>query len=523
MEMEVLGLLLMIVCVFLALVCCYYAWKVFDFLWLRPKRLEKVLRKLGLKGNPYRFLLGDLRDMARLSEEARSKPMASFGHDIVPRVTPSVPQILSKYGKDSFEWYGPIPSVIVWEPEHIREILSKNYIYQKPPANVAVQEIAKGVLWMEEEKWAKHRKLINPAFRVEKLKLMASSFYLSCYDMLSKWDEIIPNEGASELDVWPYLQTLTSDVISRTAFGSNYEEGRKIFELQREQAELVLKAILLVYIPGWRFLPTRNNRRMKEIVKIINSTLMSIIEKRMKLLEAGEGSSDDLLGLLLESNHKEIEVGGNKLGMSMEEVIEECKLFYFAGQETTSSLLVWTMILLAKYTDWQSRARDEVLQLFGKRKPEYQELNNLKIINMIFHETMRLYPPGIMIIRMTKEESKLGENLSLPAGVQLLLPIILLHHDKKIWGDDVKEFNPSRFSEGVSHATQGQMAYLPFGSGPRVCLGQNFAMTEAKMAMAIILQRYSFSLSPSYSHAPFTVFTLQPQHGAHLMLEKLKD
>ncbi|XP_051152170.1 cytochrome P450 CYP72A219-like [Andrographis paniculata] len=519
MEIGVLGMVVIIASV--AAVCCYYAWKVFNFVWLRPKRLEKRLRKMGFKGNPYRLFFGDLKDMAKLLEEARSKPMSSFSNDIVPRVTPTILQNLNKYGKSGFQWFGPRPTVIVWEPEHIREILSKNYLFQKPPGNPAVGRIARGVASMETDKWAKHRKLINPAFHVEKLKFMATSFYLSCCDMLSKWDEIIPNEVVSELDVWPYLQTLTSDVISRTAFGSSYEEGRKIFELQSEQARFIMKASRSVYIPGWRFIPTQHNRRMKEIVRIIESTVMSIIEKRMKSIKAGEGSGDDLLGLLLGSNIKEIEVGGSKFGMSMEEVIEECKLFYFAGQETTSTLLVWTMILLGKYTDWQSRARDEVLQLFGKRKPEYHELNHLKTINMIFHETMRLYPPGIFLVRMTKEESKLGGNLSLPAGVQLLLPIILLHHDKEIWGDDVKEFNPLRFSEGVSHATKGQMTYLPFGGGPRICLGQNFAMAEAKMAMAMILQRYSFSLSPSYSHAPCTVITLQPQHGAHLMMEKI--
>ena len=140
----------------------------------------------------------------------------------------------------------------------------------------------------------------------------------------------------------------------------------------------VVNSPLFVLLYLCRFVPTKFNRRMKEIVREIESLVLGIIKKRMK---ATESITDDLLGLLLESNSKEMKQNGSKSGMNIEEVIEECKLFYFAGQETTSSLLVWTMILLSKHEDWQDRARDEVLQVFGKGKPDYQELNHLKIVS----------------------------------------------------------------------------------------------------------------------------------------------
>ncbi|XP_034678316.1 cytochrome P450 CYP72A219-like [Vitis riparia] len=495
-----------------------YAWRVLNWMWLRPKRLERCLKQQGLAGNSYRLLYGDFKEMSMMIKEATSRPI-SISDDIVQRVAPFHYHSIKKYGKSSFIWMGLKPRVNIMEPELIRDVLSMHTVFRKPRVHALGKQPASGLFFLDGEKWAKHRKIINPAFRLEKLKNMLPSFHLSCSDMISKWERKLSTEGSCELDVWPYLQNLTGDAISRTAFGSNYEEGRMIFELQREQAQLLVQFSQSACIPGWRFLPTKSNKRMKQNRKEVNELLWGIIDKREKAMKAGETLNDDLLGILLESNFKEIQEHGNdkNVGMSIKDVIDECKIFYFAGQETTSVLLLWTMVLLSKHPNWQARAREEVLHVFGNNKPEGDGLNHLKIVMMILHEVLRLYPPIPFLARTVYEDIQVGD-MYLPAGVDVSLPTILVHHDHEIWGEDAREFNPERFSQGVLKATKSPVSFFPFGWGSRLCIGQNFAILEAKMMLAMILQRFSFSLSPSYSHAPCSLVTLKPQYGAHLIL-----
>ncbi|CAJ1957812.1 unnamed protein product [Sphenostylis stenocarpa] len=501
-----------------------WAWRILSWLWFTPKRLEKLLREQGFRGNPYKVLVGDSKEFLKMRKEALSKPM-NLSDDIVPRVNSYLHRSVSAHGKNSFIWLGPTPRVTIMDPEQIKDVFNKMNDFPKPDANPLVKLLATGLAGYEGEKWSKHRRLINPAFNLEKLKTMLPLFFESCIDLVGKWEGMLSSDGSCEIDAWPFLQNLASDVIARSAFGSSFEEGRRIFQLQREQAKLVMEFLLKIQIPGWRFLPTKTHRRMKEIDRDIKASLKDMIYKREKALKVGEATNNDLLGILLESNQREIQEHGSKknknVGMSLKDVIEECKLFYFAGQETTSVLLVWTMVLLSRYPTWQERAREEVLQVFGNQKPNFDGLSRLKIVTMIFHEVLRLYPPALGMVRLVKKDLKLG-NFTLPAGVEVLLPTDLVHRECELWGEDAKQFNPERFSEGVVKATKGRVSFFPFGWGPRICIGQNFSMLEAKMALSMILQHFSFELSPAYAHAPTMSITLQPQFGAHIILHKVK-
>ncbi|KAI4333420.1 hypothetical protein L6164_018240 [Bauhinia variegata] len=492
-----------------------------NWLWFRPKTSETCLRQQGFKGNSYRLLMGDAAELGKASQEAKCRPI-SIDDDIVPRILPYHCRTIKKYGNDSFIWVGPSPFVNITNPDQIKEVLNKMYDFQKPTYSPLAKYLLCGLPMHEGEKWVKHRKIINPAFHAEKLKLMLPAFYQCCEEMINKWKAQLSERDSCELDVWPSIHSLTGDVISRTAFGSSYEDGKKIFQLQVEQAELTAKVITSFYIPGMRFIGTKRNRRMKEIEDEIQGLVRGIINSREKGKNAGEAPRDDLLGMLLESNYKEIQQHGNNknCGMTIADIIEECKIFYFAGQETTSLLINWTLVLLSRFPHWQQRAREEVMQVFGTKKPDYDGLNRLKVVPMILYEVLRLYPPAPLLTRYLPKETKLG-NLTLPAGTRIWVPVIMVHHDRELWGNDAKEFNPERFSEGVVKATNGQVSFFPFSWGPRICIGQNYAMMEAKMALSLILQNFSFELSPSYAHAPYMVLTLVPQFGTHIILHKL--
>nr|CAB3477688.1 unnamed protein product [Digitaria exilis] len=476
--------------VLLGLVLLWQAGRLLNQLWWRPRRLERALRAQGIPGTSYSFLTGDLKEYGRLNKEAWSKPLPLGCHDISHRVTPFIHNLVQEHGKMSMSWFGPNPRVTIVDSELSKDVLSN--------------------------KFGHFEKLKVPA-----LSKVFGDGLASHEELVSRWSESLGSDASLELDVWAELQNLTGDVISRTAFSSSYHVGRRIFQLQGEQAELVMTNIQKIVMPGYVSLPTSKNRKMRKNNEEIESILKDIIGKRIQAMKQGESTKDDLLGLLLESNMRETEENGqSSMGMTIEDVVEECKVFYFAGMETTSVLLTWTMVVLSMHPEWQDRAREEVRSLFGKNKPEYEGLSRLKIMTMILYEVLRLYPPAVSLIRKTYKEMDIG-GIRYPAGVMLELPVLFIHHDPDIWGSDVHEFKPDRFSEGISKASKDPGAFLPFGWGPRICIGQNFALLEAKMALCMILQRFAFELAPSYTHAPHTVITLHPMHGAQIKLRSV--
>ncbi|MBA0827651.1 hypothetical protein Goarm_012411 [Gossypium armourianum] len=259
----------------------------------------------------------------------------------------------------------------------------------------------------------------------------------------------------------------------------------------------------------------------EELSKGIQDCVMKIVKKREDKVKNGEANSfgNDFLGLLVKAYHDPDQ--NNRL--SMEDLVDECKTFYFAGQDTVNSLLAWMVFLLAIHGDWQEKARREVFEIFGNQIPDSEDISRLKIMTMIIYETLRLYGPSIGMMRRAEREVRLGK-LVLPANLDLLVVHSAAHHDPQLWGDEVHLFKPERFAEGIAKAVNYNVgAFCPFGLGPRNCVGMNFAITEAKIALSMILQRYTVSLSPAYVHSPIPYITVQPQHGIQVILESLHN
>ncbi|TVU35862.1 hypothetical protein EJB05_17769, partial [Eragrostis curvula] len=503
----------------------WWAVQVLEWAWWAPRRVERALRAQGLSGTRYRFLWGDIKEDQRLTAAALARPVPmDRPHDVFPRAAPALHRALQEHGKLSFTWFGPSPRVTITDPEQVRDVLSnKSGDFVKTSLATRLSRLLLGGLAvLDGEKWVKHRKIMNPAFHAEKLKGMSPAFSASCSELIGRWENLAADSvGPAELDVWPEFQNLSGDVISRAVFGVSHQEGRRIFRLQAEQAERLVRSFRTNYIPGFSLLPTENNRRMKANDKEVKKILRGIIEKKEKAMKNGEATQDNLLAMLLESNMNYSDSDGkSSKGITVEEVIEECKLFYFAGMETTAVLLTWTVVLLSMHPEWQDRAREEVLQVFGQNTPDFSGINRLKTVTMVLYEVLRFYPPVVNMNRRTHRHTELG-GVTYPPGVMLVMPVMFIYRDPALWGDDAGEFNPGRFAEGVSKACKDPGAFVPFSWGPRICIGQNFALVEAKMAVCMMLQRFAFELSPAYVHAPYTVLTLHPQHGVPVRLRWL--
>ncbi|GLT98477.1 hypothetical protein SLE2022_159810 [Rubroshorea leprosula] len=486
-------------------------------LWWRPRRIEDHFSKQGIRGPPYHFFIGNVKELAGMMLNASSQPMPNFSHNILPRVLTFYHHWKKLYGTTFLFWIGPTVRLTVSDPDLVRDVfITKAEFYEKIEAHPLIKQLeGDGLVSLKGEKWAHHRKIITPTFHMENLKLLVPAVAKSVTNMLDKWSAM-STSGEAEIEVSDWFQALTEEVVTRAAFGISYEDGKTIFRLQAQQMLLVVEAFQTVFIPGYRFFPTKRNIKFRKLSREIRKSLIKLIESRK--LNSGntmpEEGAKDLLELMIEASNSSPNV-------TVDDIIEECKTFFFAGKHTTYNLLTWTTILLAMHPPWQVLAREEIFKVCGSRDiPTKDDIVKLKTLSMVLNESLRLYPPAVATIRRTKVDAELGGYM-IPRGTELLIPILAIHHDQAIWGNDANEFNPGRFSEGVTRAAKHPVGFIPFGLGHRMCVGRNLAILEAKLTLAIILQRFSFRLAPTYQHAPTVQMMLYPQHGAPIIFQPL--
>ncbi|CAA2958845.1 cytochrome P450 CYP72A219-like [Olea europaea subsp. europaea] len=359
-------------------------WRIMDRIWLKPKKKERMLKQQGFKGNPYtltRLLFGDVKENSVEYAEALRKTI-NIHDEAVPRVMPFVHKTIEKYGKMSFMWVGPRPRVLIMDPELMKTVMSKYNIFKKnfKVTNNIVQTLISRILNQEGEKWSKSRKTQNPIFQLEKIKQMIPAFQVSCDEIVNEWKNLVSSskDGSCVVDVMSHIEVLTTKVVSRTLFATDYAQDKRIYEILKELTAIARQTTRIVDLPGAKYLPTMTNRRSKQIKNELRKSFSILINERTKAIKAGKTMEDNFFHVLLESELAEAH--GIK---NMDDLIGNVQLFYFAGHETTTAMLVWTMILLSIHQNWQERARQEVFQVFGDRKPDYEGLSQLKIVSRL--------------------------------------------------------------------------------------------------------------------------------------------
>uniref|UniRef100_A0A162ALJ1 Cytokinin hydroxylase n=1 Tax=Daucus carota subsp. sativus TaxID=79200 RepID=A0A162ALJ1_DAUCS len=471
-----------------------------SFYWLTPRRIKKMMEKQGVRGPKARFLVGNILDMASFCSQSTSKDMDSISHDIVGRLLPHFVAWSRLYGKRFIYWNGTEPRMCLSETHLIKELLlkhssisGKSWLQQQGTKHF----IGRGLLMANGNDWYHQRHIVAPAFMGDKLKL-----------------------GQAEFEIGEYMTRLTADIISRTEFDSSYEKGKQIFHLLTVLQNLCAQASRHLCFPGGRFLPSKYNREIKSLKMEVEKLLMEIIQSRKDCVEVGRSSSygNDLLGMLLDEMQNKTRGGTEEFSLNLQLIMDECKTFFFAGHDTTALLLTWTVMLLASNPSWQDKVRAEIKEVCNGSSLSIEHLPKLTLLNMVINESLRLYPPASVLPRMAFEDYKLGD-LHIPKGLSIWIPVLAIHHSEEIWGKDVNEFNPERFASKTF--APGRQYFMPFAAGPRNCVGQSFALMEAKIILGMLISKFSFNISQNYRHAPVIVLTLKPKYGVQICLKPL--
>ena len=383
---------------------------------------------------------------------------------------------------------------LVTLPDHIHHVLVENQEnYWKGDVFERTRFLfGNGLVVNEGESWRRQRRLMQPAF---------------AHRRLAGWEAT--SEAGQPFDISQEMMALTLGIIVKTMFSLSID-AREL-EVMAQCFSTALEQITLrmaTYFLPEKF-PLPHQRATREAVATLDAMVYRIIGERRQ----GGQDVDDLLGMLLAARDEE-----TGEGMTDREIRDEVMVTLFGGYEATADSLTWTWHLLDEHPAVDETLRDELAAVLGGRTPTFEELTRLIFTSQVAQESMRLYPPFWFLNRTARGEDEIG-GYSIPAGAQILLCPYATHRHPEIWTIP-EAFRPERF-EPANVAARPRHSYLPFGTGPRMCIGRHLAMMEMQLILAMVAQRYRPRLAPGFFVDPKVGTSLRAKGGMWMIPERV--
>lgn len=414
---------------------------------------------------------------------------------------------------DVVRWrIGPMPIYLLRHPDAVQRVLvdhSRNYDKKTRGYDTLRLFLGNGLLTSEGSFWRRQRRIAQPAFHRQRIAGFGKTMVSLTEDMMRAWERHA--DRGEPVDVAEEMTALTLRIVAKTLMSADVDGresavGRSVELLNGFARDLMTNPFALPVS-----LPTPRNRRFRRAADVLENTLRTIIAERRRTGEDAE----DLLSMLM--NARDDETGES---MSDDQLRDEAMTIFLAGHETTANALAWAFHLLSTHPDVERRLRAELTAVLGGRSPTMDDLGDLPYLQQVVKEALRLYPPAWSIGRRAVNEDVI-DGYRIDAGSLVLLSPWVTHRHPGFWPNP-EGFDPDRFAPGAEK-TRPRYAYFPFGGGPRLCIGNNFALMEAQLVLATILPRVSAALVPGHPVVPQPLITLRPAHGLRMTLHRASE
>jgi len=394
-------------------------------------------------------------------------------------------------------------------PDHVRHVLQENHAnYRKDPrSNEKLKEtLGEGLLTAEGEHWLSQRRLMQPAFHRQRVAAFGTLMTERTLAMLDRWEQHA--RTGAPLEVASEMMQLTFEIIGRAMFGADLRDlAPTVARALAVGLEHTMRRIQAYPdLPPW--LPLPDNLRFRRALRDLDRVVYRVIEGR----RAATDAPDDLLSLLLHARDE-----GSGARMDDRQLRDEVMTILLAGHETTAVALTWSWYLLSRHPEVRRRLQAELSAVLGDRPPTVEDLAHLPYTHMVVQEAMRLYPPAWVISRVPLADDAV-DGFRLPAGEVVFLSPYVTHRHPAFW-ENPEGFDPERFAPERS-AGRPRFAYFPFGGGPRLCIGNSFALQEAQLILATIARQYQLDLVPGHPVALHPLITLRPRYGMPMTVRR---